>query len=58
MTNRYYWVAFADWQAMTTADRDKLEAWARSNGLEVAIDLRDDHQKAPRKHEPEEDVDV
>ena len=55
MTSRYHWVSFADWQAMSTADRDKTEKWAKKNGLEVAIDLRDDHQKS--KSEDEEVVD-
>lgn len=58
MTSRYHWINLADWQAMSTADRDKTEKWARKNGLEVAIDLRDDHQRGPTKPEPEEDVDV
>jgi hypothetical protein len=58
MTSRYYWVSFAVWNAMTPAQRDKLEAWAQANGLEVAVDLRDDHQKGPRTPEPEEDADV
>ncbi len=58
MTSRYHWVSLADWQAMSTADRDKTEKWAKKNGLEVAIDLRDDHQRGPVKPEPEEDIDV
>jgi len=58
MISRYHWVGFADWQAMTTAERDELEARAKARGLEVAIDLRDDHQKEPKAVELEEDVDV
>ena len=53
MTSRYHWVSFADWQAMSTADRDKTEKWAKTNGLEVAIDLRDDHNK-PKPEDDEE----
>lgn len=48
MTSRYHWVAFADWQAMTSAERNNLERWARKGGMEVGIDLRDDHQKDPK----------
>ena len=55
MTSRYHWISFAIWQGMTTAARDETEKWARANGLEVAIDLRDDHQKGPTKSEPKED---
>jgi hypothetical protein len=58
MTNRYYWVTLLEWEAMTPAVRKHVEDWARANGLEVAVDLRDDHQKGPRTPEPEEDVDV
>lgn len=58
MTSRYYWVDFAKWNAMTPVARSATELWAKSNGLEVAVDLRDDHQRGPIKPEPEEDVDV
>lgn len=58
MTSRYYWVSFPIWNAMTPAQRDKLEAWAKVYDLEVAVDLRDDHQKEPKIVELEEDVDV
>jgi hypothetical protein len=58
MSNRYYWVSFAVWNAMTPAQREKLEDWAKLYGLEVAVDLRDDHQKEPKTTELEEDVDV
>ena len=57
-SNRYHWVSFADWHAMTPGTRAATEKWAKANGLEVAIDLRDDHQKGPTKPEMEEDADV
>ena len=58
MTSRYHWVNFDNWEALSPSDRKALEDWAKAHGLEVAVDLRDDHQRRRTTPEPEEDADV
>ncbi len=56
MTSRYHWVNLDNWEALSPSDRKALEDWAKAHGLEVAVDLRDDHQKSkPETDESEED---